>query len=59
MLAKMAGELEKPDKVLTLFPWEVDHIRDKFGEDAIRRASVLSFEKPRKGSQSVAFHVKR
>ena len=24
MLAKMAGELEKPDKVLTLFPWEIE-----------------------------------
>lgn len=23
MLAKMAGELDKPDKVLTLFPWEI------------------------------------
>ena len=36
----------------------VDHIRDKYGEDAIRRASVLSFENPRKGAQTVAFHVK-
>ena len=36
----------------------VDTIREKYGEDAIRRASVLSFENPRKGSQSVAFHVK-
>lgn len=36
----------------------VDKIRDKYGEDAIRRASVLSFENPRKGSQSVAFRVK-
>lgn len=35
----------------------VDAIRDKFGENAIRRASVLSFENPRKGAQSVAFHV--
>lgn len=36
----------------------VDGIRDKFGEDAIRRASVLTFDNPRKGAQSVAFHVK-
>lgn len=36
----------------------VDCIRGKFGEDAICRASVLSFENPRKGAQSVAFHVK-
>ena len=36
----------------------VDGIRNKYGEDAICRASVLSFENPRKGSQSVAFHVK-
>ena len=36
----------------------VDGIRDKYGEDAIRRASVLSFDNPRKGAQSVAFHVK-
>lgn len=35
----------------------VDAIRDKFGEDAIQRASVLAFENPRKGAQSVAFHV--
>ena len=35
----------------------VDGIREKFGEDAIRRASVLAFENPRKGAQSVAFHV--
>lgn len=36
----------------------VDGIRDKYGEDAICRASVLSFENPRKGAQAVAFHVK-
>ena len=36
----------------------VDKIRDKYGEDAIRRASVLGFDNPRKGAQSVAFHVK-
>lgn len=35
----------------------VDGIREKYGEDAIRRASVLSFENPRKGAQEVAFHV--
>ena len=36
----------------------VDTIREKYGEDAIRRASVLTFDNPRKGAQSVAFHVK-
>ncbi len=36
----------------------VDAIRDKFGEEAICRASLLPFENPRKGAQSVAFHVK-
>ena len=36
----------------------VDGIRSKYGEDAICRASVLSFDNPRKGAQSVAFHVK-
>ena len=36
----------------------VDHIRDKYGEDAICRASVLSFDNPRKGAQTVAFRVK-
>lgn len=36
----------------------VDAIRDKFGEEAICRASLLPFENPRKGAQSVAFGVK-
>lgn len=36
----------------------VDAIRDKFGEEAIRRASLLPFDNPRKGAQAVAFHVK-
>lgn len=35
----------------------IDAIRDKFGEEAVCRASVLSFQDPRKGSRSVAFHV--
>lgn len=47
------AQTEKLEKLDTA----VDSIRDKFGEDAIRRASVLSFENPRKGAQSVAFHV--
>ncbi len=36
----------------------VDAIRAKYGKDAIRRASVLQFENPRKGAQSVAFRVR-
>ena len=36
----------------------VDAIRNKFGEEAICRASLLPFENPRKGAQSVAFGVK-
>lgn len=36
----------------------VDAIRAKYGEDAIRRASVLQFENPRKGAQAVAFRVR-
>lgn len=36
----------------------VDAIREKYGEGAICRASVLQFENPRKGAQSVAFRVK-
>ncbi len=49
--AMRGDKLEKLDSA-------VDTIRDKFGEDAIRRASVLSFENPRKGAQQVAFHVR-
>lgn len=46
-------QTEKLEKLDTA----VDAIRDKFGDNAICRASVLSFENPRKGAQSVAFHV--
>lgn len=48
---KRMDRLEKLDTA-------VDAIRDKFGEDAICRASVLDFEDPRKGAREVAFHVK-
>ena len=51
MFEKRYERLEKLDTA-------VDFIRDKYGEDAIRRASVLTFDNPRKGAQSVAFHVK-
>ena len=51
MFEKRYERLEKLDTA-------VDGIRDKYGEDAIRRASVLTFDNPRKGAQSVAFHVK-
>ena len=48
---KRMDRLEKLDTA-------VDAIRDKFGEDAICRASVLEFDDPRKGARDVAFHVK-
>lgn len=51
MFDKRYERLEKLDTA-------VDGIREKYGEDAIRRASVLTFENPRKGAQTVAFHVK-
>lgn len=57
LLAKMAGDFEKPDKVHTLFPDEIreklerldramDSIREKFGADAVRRASFLQKDRP-------------
>jgi len=45
------GRMEKLDLA-------VDTIRQKFGENAISRASVLHFQNPRKGAQEVAFHVR-
>ena len=38
MLAKMAGELEKPDKVLTLFPWEME---EKLWQAFIKKESAI------------------
>ena len=35
----------------------VDAIREKYGSSALRRASVLRFDNPREGAQTVAFHV--